>query len=165
MEGKELLGERFVVDSMLGKVAKWLRILGYDVRCEPIGESKIHEYGEAGWLVLTRRRQWCGRRNVLCLHENVPMDQLRELSSLIPLRLQAGAFLSRCIRCNEALERVDRSRVFGQVPDYVFETLSEFHRCPRCGKVYWRGSHPERMIQRLSQELGMGSAEWQKVRH
>jgi hypothetical protein len=159
MEGKELLRERFVVDSMLGKVAKWLRILGYDVLCEPIREPKILEYGEAGWFLLTRRRRWCGRPKVLCLHENAPMDQLRELHSLMPLRMEADELLSRCIRCNERLERVDRAGVFGRVPDYVFETLAEFHRCSRCGKIYWRGSHPERMIHRLRHELGICSHE------
>lgn len=154
MAGRESVEKRFVVDSMLGKVAKWLRILGYDTRYELISESKVVEYAEAGWLVLTRRQRWCGLDNVICLWQNEPMDQLRELHSAVQLRIEAERFLSRCIRCNDPLERVDRGDVFGQVPDYIFETVSEFHRCSRCRKIYWQGSHQERMIHFLRRELG-----------
>ena len=75
MEGKGSVERRFVVDSMLGKVAKWLRILGYDTRFEPLDESKLIEYSGAGWLLLTRRRSWCGRKGVVCLTPNAPIER------------------------------------------------------------------------------------------
>lgn len=139
---------------MLGKVAKWLRILGYDARYEPLDEPNMIEYTGAGWLLLTRRQSWCGRSNVICLHQNAPMDQIRELHGHVSLRAEEGRFLSRCIRCNEFLEAVDRQDVFGLVPDYTFETVAEFHRCPRCRRVYWGGSHTARMADRLRRALG-----------
>jgi uncharacterized protein with PIN domain len=154
MEGNGSLTKRFVVDSMLGKVAKWLRILGYDTRYEPLDESKMLEYTQAGWLVLTRRQSWCGRESVICLHHNAPMDQVRELHAQISLRAEEGRYLGRCIRCNEPLEPVDRQDVFGLVPEYTFETVAAFHRCSRCRRVYWEGSHTERMAERLKRVLG-----------
>jgi hypothetical protein len=154
MEGNGPLKRRFVVDSMLGKVAKWLRILGYDTRCEPLDESKLIEYSEAGWLLLTRRQSWCGRRSVVCLHQNAPMDQIRELHGRVHLEMEAGGFLRRCIRCNELLEGIERRDVIGQVPDYTFETVTEFNRCPTCGRIYWEGSHRARITERLKRLLG-----------
>jgi hypothetical protein len=154
MEGNGSLAGRFVVDSMLGKVAKWLRILGYDAHYESLDDSKMLEYTRAGWLVLTRRQSWCGRNSVICLHQNAPMDQIRELHAQVPLRAEEGRFLRRCIRCNEPLEGVDRQEVFGLVPDYTFETVAEFHRCSRCRRVYWEGSHTLQMADRLRRALG-----------
>jgi uncharacterized protein len=154
MEGRESVEKCFVVDSMLGKVAKWLRILGYDTRYEPISDPKIMEYANAGWIVLTRRRRWCALETVVCLYQNEPLDQIRELHSKVQLQVNADKLLSRCIRCNEPLQNVDRSEVYGQVPDYVFETVSRFRQCSRCRKLYWQGSHPERMVRRLRHELG-----------
>jgi len=154
MEGKGTLERRFVVDSMLGKVAKWLRILGYDTRLEPLDESKLEEYCEAGRLVLTRRRSWCGRRGVVCITRDALRDQIRELHGLVGLEVQADGFLKRCIRCNDLLEGVERWEVSGQVPEYTFETVTEFSRCPGCRRIYWEGSHPSRMKERLTRMLG-----------
>jgi hypothetical protein len=154
MEGKGSVERRFVVDSMLGKVAKWLRILGYDTRFEPLDESKLIEYSGAGWLILTRRRSWCGRRGVVCLTLNAPMDQLRELHGRVHLEMRADGFLKRCIRCNDLLESVERRDVSGQVPEYTLETVTEFSRCPKCRRVYWEGSHRSRMQERLKRLLG-----------
>ncbi len=159
MERNGALERRFVVDSMLGKVAKWLRILGYDTLYEPVGKSKMLEYTEAGWILLTRRQSWRGRRNVICLQQNAPMDQIRELHAQLPLRMEPGQFLARCIRCNELLEAVDRQDVFGLVPDYIFETVARFHRCSRCRRVYWGGSHTARMAEGLRRALGVGLPE------
>lgn len=154
MEGPGALERRFVVDSMLGKVAKWLRILGYDTRCEPLDETKLTEYAEAGWLMVTRRRSWCGRRNVVCITQDAPAAQVRELHGHIGLEMKAEGFLKRCIRCNDILEDVERREVSGQVPDYTFETVTEFRRCPRCRRIYWEGSHPSSMKERLKRILG-----------
>jgi hypothetical protein len=154
MEGNGPVERRFVVDGMLGKVAKWLRILGYDTRSEPLDEAKLADYASRGWAVLTRRRSWCGREGVICLHQNAPMDQMRELHARAPLDLDEGRLLSRCIRCNDLLECVNRQEVLGLVPDYTFETVEEFQRCPACRRVYWEGSHRGHMLDRLRRELG-----------
>jgi uncharacterized protein len=147
--------KHFVVDSMLGKLAKWLRILGFDTHYERLAEQEqIAQYREQGFFLITRNRRWSGQTQVFCLTANNPMEQLREVVSLAPVTQQEILLLQRCIHCNERLLETASEDAFGHVPDYVFETHSSFHRCPSCKRVYWRGSHPERMLQRLEQELG-----------
>jgi uncharacterized protein with PIN domain len=62
--------------------------------------------------------------------------------------------LHRCVRCNRLLELISKDEAFDSVPDYVFETSAVFYRCAGCQKVYWRGSHPKRMMERLQRVLG-----------
>jgi len=72
----------------------------------------------------------------------------------VPVTPQEILLLRRCVRCNDELREITREDVFGRVPDYVLATHSCFYRCPKCLKIYWRGSHPERMIRSLERELG-----------
>jgi hypothetical protein len=104
--------------------------------------------------LITRKQRWCGQDRVLCLTANDPLEQLREVVSLVPIIPQELRLLQRCVRCNDQLEDVAREEAFGHVPDYVFETQTSFHKCLKCHKIYWPGSHPKRMMQRLQQELG-----------
>jgi uncharacterized protein len=147
--------KHFVVDSMLGKLAKWLRILGFDTRCEHIiGREQIESYRNQGFLLITRNRKWSGQARVFCLTANDPLEQLREVVFLAPLTAKEIRLLQRCVRCNEELRETTREDAIGQVPDYVFAMHSSFHRCPNCRRIYWPGSHPERMMQRLEQNFG-----------
>jgi uncharacterized protein len=147
--------KQFVVDIMLGKLAKWLRILGFDTRYERLAaQEPIERYRQQGFFLITRNRRWSGQARVFCLTANDPLEQLREVVSLVPVKQQEVRLLQRCVRCNEQLRETTSEDAFGQVPDYVFETHPSFHLCPRCNRVYWRGSHPQRMIRRLERELG-----------
>lgn len=146
---------RFVVDSMLGKAAKWLRVLGFDTRYERLSRQKqVDDYRGEGYLLLTRNQRWCGQPQVLCLSSNDPGEQLRELVLKVPVSSQEVRLLHRCILCNHLLYKLPREQVFGAVPDYVFETNICFYRCPGCRKIYWPGSHPKRMKNRLQELLG-----------
>lgn len=147
--------KRFVVDSMLGKLAKWLRILGFDTRCEHFeAQEQIDVYRTQGFFLITRKRRFSGQSRVFCLIANDPLGQLREVISLVPVSQQEVHLLRRCVLCNEQFQKITREQIFGQVPDYVFETHTSFHQCPVCRKIYWPGSHPKRMLQRLRRELG-----------
>jgi uncharacterized protein len=147
--------KHFVVDSMLGKLAKWLRILGFDTRNERLeAQEQIERYRQQGFFLITRNRRWSGQARVFCPATNDPVEQLREVVSLAAVTPQEVRLLERCVRCNEQLRETASEDAFGRVPDYVFETHPSFHRCPRCERIYWRGSHPQRMIQRLERELG-----------
>jgi len=146
--------KRFAVDIMLGKVAKWLRILGFDARCLRVDSSaQVARFREEGRIIVTRRRQWCGSTGVFCLTSNDPSEQLKELIAAVPIRLEELRPLRRCILCNLDLEILPRDRVFGRVPDFVFETNECFHHCPGCGRIYWPGSHLVRMVERMRREL------------
>ena len=151
---QELPRKRFATDSMLGKLAKWLRVLGFDARCESIHHSaRLEDHLGRGRLVVTRRRKWRGRKGVLFLESDDPGEQLREVVERADLTPAEARFLNRCIRCNVALEETDREGVRGAIPDYVLQTHARFFQCPLCRRIYWPGSHPERMKQRLLEML------------
>jgi hypothetical protein len=146
---------RFVVDSMLGKLAKWLRILGFDARFERIAlQEQIDGWKREGFLILTRNRRWKDQSQVLHLAADDPMKQLEELIAGGVVSRDEIKPLARCIVCNMPLEVVPREEALGEVPDYVYETHSRFHRCAGCRRIYWRGSHPRRIVNRLKLRTG-----------
>jgi uncharacterized protein len=147
--------KRFVVDSMLGKLAKWLRILGFDTHFERLhSPEQIETYRTQGFLLITRNRRWSGQTQIFCLTANDSLEQLREIIALVPVTPKEICLLQRCVRCNELLQETAREQAFGQVPDYIFETHVSFCRCPKCRRLFWQGSHPQRIIERLHQKLG-----------
>lgn len=155
MTRKEPPQKRFVLDSMLGKVAKWLRVLGFDTRYEHLYRyEQLQTYQAQGFLVVTRNQRWCRRRGVVCLSANDPAEQLRELVARLAVKPREVRLFHRCILCNEPLQVLQQAQVLGRVPDYVYETQATFYGCPSCQRVYWPGSHPQRMLDRLQHMLG-----------
>jgi uncharacterized protein with PIN domain len=149
--------ERFVADRMLGKLAKWLRVLGYDVvYLKRATEKEVLEKLQEGRTLLTRNRRarsWHGKGRVFVVKENDPQIQLREVVNGLRLPELDGAIFSRCLSCNHPLEEVRRDEVREEVPEYIYQTQEEFHRCSDCGKVFWHGSHAKRMRQQLREIL------------
>ncbi|WP_456434278.1 Mut7-C RNAse domain-containing protein [Thermosulfuriphilus sp.] len=128
-------------DKTIGRLIKWLRALGLDV---PLLEGP-----SPGRLFLTRKRSLAGKKNVFLITADRLDDQLKEIFLRLPdLKREIRPF-SRCLRCNESLRPVAREEVFGRVPDYIFETQKDFSLCPRCQRIYWLGSHRQRMEERL----------------
>jgi uncharacterized protein len=149
------LEKRFVADSMLGKLAKWLRVLGFDTLCVRLqDQQQVSNYRALGYLLCTRHRRWNGQARVLCLEASDPVEQLREVVAAVPIELSEIRLLQRCIRCNSRLEPMQHDQAMGRVPDYVFATHTVFYRCPACLRFYWPGSHPQRMAQWLRSALG-----------
>lgn len=155
---------RFIVDMNVGKLAKWLRVLGYDaVFINPIEDGELVRLGlEEGRVVLTKDRGIAARRlategrlRVLLVPGDRVEDQLRYVVRELGLDVRSRLF-TRCLECNVALERAQPAEVRGQVPSYVFATQRRFARCPRCGKLYWPGTHWQRMAQRLALAAGDG---------
>ena len=77
------------------------------------------------------------------------MEQLKQVLEQTGVRPNPELFLSRCVVCNVLVEPVSLDRVAGKVPDAVLEMTATFNQCPSCGRIYWEGCHPERMIKRL----------------
>ncbi|MGV8073735.1 MAG: Mut7-C RNAse domain-containing protein [Syntrophobacteraceae bacterium] len=155
MEREESVERRFVVDSMLGKLAKWLRVLGFDTRYERFRrQEQLDDYRKDGLLPITRNQRWCKQTQVIRLAANDSMGQLRELISLLQISRNEVRPLQRCLLCNQRLELLPREKAFGSVPDYVFETNTIFHLCPACHRIFWPGSHSERMLERIHSALG-----------
>jgi uncharacterized protein with PIN domain len=149
--------QRFVADRMLGKLAKWLRVFGYDVVYLRQGaDEEIQGLLSEGRIFLTRNRRagpWQQLGKVFVVHANDPKKQLREVIQGLDLAVIDSELFSRCLSCNCLLEAISREDVGAEVPDYIYQTQRQFHRCRDCGKVYWSGSHSEKMRQQLEEIL------------
>jgi len=139
---------KFLADNMLGRLAIWLRLLGYDTAYHhDATDAQLARIARAENRVLltrdvelTRRR---GVRAILIESEQVE-EQLRQVFHA--LNLTAREAFSRCAECNSVLEEVSKESVRDQVPPYVFHTQERYRRCPRCARIYWRGTHWARMV-------------------
>jgi len=138
---------------MLGTLAKWLRILGYDTLFDPaLNDHQLVRLARAETrLLLTRDRQLAQRRGVrvlLVTSEHLD-DQIRQV--VVDLELEPSQAFSRCPVCNEPLELMDHSAAQARVPVHVAQTHETFKSCPACQRIYWRGSHRQRMEEQLAQ--------------
>ncbi|HLK12228.1 MAG TPA: Mut7-C RNAse domain-containing protein [Candidatus Binatia bacterium] len=154
-------GVRFAVDVMLGRLARWLRILGHDVVYQPQlrGRALARVARREGRWLLTRDTRLLRERELpphLFVTSDHFREQLRQVAAAVPLGRTAP--LSRCLDCNRALEEAARDVVRERVPAYVWTTQERFLRCPRCGKLYWGATHRRRMLAELA-ALGLAAAE------
>jgi len=138
----------FAAEDTLGKLSKWLRILGFDTVYPAgfAGGSWIHT-AEENRILLTRTRHVRDRntdRKLVFVNSNDPFEQVRELIQILGIVPADTKPFSRCTRCNIQIRQVDRDSVRGRVPDYVWETSTIFQICSRCRRIYWPGSHIKR---------------------
>lgn len=143
---------RFAVDVMLGSLARWLRIMGYDAAYQrDKDDSEILEGARReGRIVLTRDKElaWRMGDDGIYVESDDPMEQLDQVSEAFGLSLDESH--TRCTVCNGELEAVDPSEIDSSVPPGALESNDEFYRCLRCGKVYWRGSHWTNIRERIA---------------
>jgi uncharacterized protein with PIN domain len=142
---------RFVVDSMLGSLARWLRISGYDADYESQRDDPelVRIARAEDRVLLTRDHALANRRGVRTLFvESQDLDeQLAQVTSVFPLLPEQCE--ARCPVCNTALIEASREEVEGEVPPYVLKHHRHFQRCPGCKRIYWRGTHWRNMQDRL----------------
>ena len=149
---------RFAVDKMLGRLAAWLRLLGHDATYggDLGGRALIRHARQEQRTILTRDRKLLRERHappLLFIDSDHFRDQVRQVVRACGLDPQALLF-RRCLRCNEPVITVPKSAVAGRVPPYVFDTQSDFARCPRCGRIFWPGTHVEHVRAEL-QAMGL----------
>lgn len=147
---------RFAADSMLGGLARWLRALGHDTTWEAeIADDALVRHAVAGRrALLTRDRSLAGEwwiDPLLLVHADAPLAQLAEVAARFPLR--TDRLFSRCLRCNVPLEAADGADVAARVAADLQARQAVFHRCPRCTRVYWEGSHTARMRDDIAKAL------------
>ena len=151
---------RFVADRMLGRLARMLRLLGYDTdfsaQAAPAEVAETARRG--GRIILTRghaEKRFPGLLNLFSVKSDHAPEQLGEVVREFRLDTRTGLW-TRCTLCNAPIAPVERSAVRSAVEPKVYELYSEFYRCSGCGHVYWRGSHVERMLRNLDALLGAG---------
>jgi len=147
---------RFLADAMLGRLARWLRILGYDTEYFPGEDDElIRRARRENRLLLTRdtrllHRCSGGVRGAmnplphLFIESDHVMEQLRQVVAALHLN-PAAPPARRCSCCNTVLESRDKAQVVGLVPEFVWSHHQAFWACPRCRRIYWAGTHRRRM--------------------
>ena len=152
---------KFIADAMLGKLARWLRVLGCDVEYfSSIGDRELVELAaRTGRLILTRDTLLVRRRGARNNHFFVEGDdfrnQLRQVVEHFAIDPSAR-FLTRCLACNALLAEIGKGAVRERVPSYVYETQEEFRVCPICSRIYWQGTHRQGMAAEIAQLLKTG---------
>ena len=152
-----------LADAMLGKLARWLRLLGYDVRYMQDDDAAIAHAARAdGRILLTRDHQLAERRGLhtVLVQSGCLTDQLAQVVEAVG-RLPAGT-PRRCMACNAVLVAITVETARPGVPPYVAETVGSssdrpFHQCPECGKIYWKGTHWQGIEDRLDEALRDGA--------
>jgi len=143
----------FAADRMLGRLAKWLRILGCDVIYgrHLSGHGLIRAARADGRMILTRDRSLARKQPppFLFIDSNDYVEQLRQVIGACRLSPGEGLF-SRCLACNSQLEPRAKNSVEKLVPSYVFSTQERFSWCGRCQRLYWPGTHQQKMLDALA---------------
>jgi uncharacterized protein with PIN domain len=143
----------FVADVMVGKLARWLRVLGFDVLySNKYEDDEIIRISDAeNRVILTRDAGLARRRGssqCLFIESGDYKEQVQQV--VRTLNLKTFKVFSRCLECNARLEEVDKETVFEKVPPFVYLTQDRFAQCPACERVYWHGTHTEEMLKQIS---------------
>ena len=143
---------RFAADRMLGRLARWLRVLGVDVIYgrHLSGYGLIHAARQENRLILTRDRRLKQKQppKYILVESDRYAEQLRQVIRECGLKVGAALF-TRCLECNTLLQPMEKVSVKSLVPPYVFATQERFFWCLRCRRVYWPATHHEKMLEEL----------------
>lgn len=153
---------KFIVDVNVGKLARWLRMLGYDTLF-------IHDVDDTELVtislndkrvlltkdtqIMLRRVITSGRVKAMLIEDDNPKDQLRQVARM--LKIDQEMKFTRCLECNELLVPKGKDEVRELVPTYVFKTQLQYFQCPACQRIYWRGTHWQRMNKEIEALMGV----------
>ena len=149
---------KFAADKMLGRLTRWLRVIGQDVTYGPhlSGYGLIREARREGRLILTRDRGLTRKNppDYLLIQSDQFREQLKQVVQACRLEPFKEAF-TRCVECNTLLQPVPKEAVRERVPPYVFSNQERFSFCLRCQRIYWPATHQQKMVEQLK-ALGFG---------
>jgi uncharacterized protein with PIN domain len=145
---------RFLADDMVGRLARWLRVLGYDTASAgSMSDTEVAALARReGRTVLTRHAALAERfpdLDVFVIDDENPWMQLSRVVAHFRLDTESGLFFTRCSVCNGLLEKIDKVRYRERIPPKSYAAFADFWRCPGCGRIYWAGTHVERMREQL----------------
>ena len=148
---------KFIVDTNVGKLAKWLRIMGYDTLFfDGSDDSQMIAIALAeGRVILTKDTQIMqrgivasGRLKAILIQRDEPERQIHQVIDTLNLDCQFRPF-AICLECNQPLVERSKQEVKDRVPPYVFQTQNQYRQCPACQRIYWRGTHWQSMTRKL----------------
>ena len=153
----ELGAPKFIVDQNVGKLTKWLRILGYDtIFFRGSSDSRMIAVALAeNRVILTRDTHIMCRRVVakgllqaILIQSEYPEEQIQQVIATLNLDCRSRPF-TLCLECNQPLWERSKEQVRDLVPPYVFKTQSQYRQCPSCQRIYWRGTHWQAMTTKV----------------
>lgn len=156
----------FITDAMLGKLARWLRVLGYSVFYNPkVSDNELLGIAcKMGGLLLTRDRELYHKAQEKGIQSIfIPETDIVKILTFLYkkgiIKLRIDFNMTRCPKCNTKLEIVPREVVRGKIPEEVLKRYDIFLQCPNCGSIYWPGKHYTSMIKILNYVKSSSSIE------
>ena len=150
------LNPKFIADCHLGKLAKYLRIMGIDTLFFPHIEDDdlIIIANDEDRIIITRDRDLSQRKNAptLFLEPTDTKAQLKTLIDYYELK-EHPAPISRCIVCNTQLQVIEKEKIIDRLPEKVKKYFDYFEYCPTCDRIYWQGDHYKHMMEFLEEVL------------
>ncbi len=140
---------------MLGRLARWLRIFGYDAEyvTEKGRPSVLLRSLKENKILITRDQRLSSKRaaKLILIASDHVEEQIKQLIDQAAIAVSKDRFFTRCTICNVSTAPVtNKEELKALVPDYVFQTQTVFSRCPACGKIYWPGTHWELLLRDLA---------------
>lgn len=144
---------KFAVDKMLGRLAKWLRILGYDTLFDPyVSSATIAQQAKEGHRVFVTRDAKLTKHSdpldYFIVQSEDYRQQLREVVAQFDLDISSNLF-TRCTICNKEIHPVEKDAVKDRIPEKSALNFEKFYQCPQCKRVYWGGTHTQNTEKRL----------------
>ncbi|MFH1031282.1 MAG: Mut7-C RNAse domain-containing protein [Chloroflexota bacterium] len=148
---------KFIADNNVGQLDRWLRMMGYDTLF--FDGSDDRDMVEAALtedrIILTRDTQLMkrgliasGRVKAVLIKSDRPELQMRQIMEELDVDTSFKPF-TLCLECNQPLEEKTREQVKELIPPYVYKTQNQYRQCPRCHRIYWRGTHWQAMTETL----------------
>ena len=136
---------KFVLTKELGRLVRWLRILGFDTvyfKSDNRG-TLILEALREDRIIITRTKEKIGdlEKKTVVVTSNKLEEQLKEVITKLKLKINEDKMFTRCTVCNDILKEVKKEAIKEKIPEYVYKTQNLFMQCSGCRKVYWQGSH------------------------
>ncbi|WP_269083322.1 Mut7-C RNAse domain-containing protein [Thermodesulfovibrio aggregans] len=148
---------RFIADVMLGSLSRWLRLFGFDTlyRNDYTDKELIKLSLQEDRILLTRDNALARSKllkKVFLIQSEEIREQIIEVLSKIEISLDLLSLKPRCPVCNGETESIKKEEIKGEIPDYVLFSSQEFIICKSCGKIYWQGTHKEK-IDKIKKEI------------
>ena len=143
---------KFIVDTMLGRLAKWLRVMGFDTHYQPFYEEKTTRHLiKEGFLFLSRQKTMVeSHTNSFLILSDKVKGQLQEMKKKGYIPPARSNWFTRCLVCNEILKKVTIKDAGENIPEYIlYQNKEGISMCPSCKRYFWPGSHKNRMINQL----------------
>jgi uncharacterized protein len=150
---------KFLCDDNLGKLAKYLRLLGYDTYyLSTISDAQLlSTMLKEGRIVLTKDHHLAPRieqSRLILIENDIPDQQLRQVITCLNLRPKREELFMRCLVCNDLCSAISQDDIKDRVFPYILKSKESFRKCLSCGRIYWRGSHYKDMVRKLEDILG-----------